>query len=250
MVLQTDKNYGYCWDRKCHPQANCKTCRGRKFLDCTSCPDGLFLGAMRFTETASGKKPFGLCRAPPTLKDFPLSYKLPGVQCSFSICRNAATGLALGFKKPYAETERTICTRICLLGGQLTMIKNLQRYDKPESREGKRNVDAKFRSGGMSSPVCAYNKIAMCSKNPHFNTANCERQRAQNPQKTHSCWEQERCNVQKKLECVAILPSSVGKHHQPDITKTVSKVLGTDLTAYKNECKHAINPCDPVALYM
>jgi len=178
--------------------------------------------------------------APPALKDFNPS--LGGVECSFSECRDATTGYTLGLKQPYAATDKTVCSRVCLIGGRLTRVKNLERYDNPEKRTGRRKVHAKFAKSYYSEPVCSLHKKVMCTKNKDFHHGNCQKFRNKQAGGKAAHCEQENCHVQKKVDCVAIIP--------PFMKDTAHKVLGADLSAYTNECRHAINPCDTVALYM
>ena len=183
--------------------------------------------------------------APPARKDFNPS--LGGVECSFSECKDATTGYPLGVKQPYATTDKTVCSRICLIGGRITNVINLERYDNPEKRTGRRKVDAKFSyhitgAGSVSEPVCSLHKKVMCTKNKDFHHGNCQKFRNKQAGGKAAHCEQEHCHVQKKVGCVAIIP--------PYMKDTAHKVLGADLSAYTNECRHAINPCEPVALYM
>ena len=250
--------------RKCH--STCKTCTGPLAVQCTSCSAAgdRSIGAWKFKEHEGKRVPEGPCMAPPALKDFNPS--LGGVECSFSECRDATTGYALGVKQPYATTDKTVCSRVCLIGGRITNVVNLERYDNPEKRTGRRKVDAKFSyaitgagsgkhilfeaklkaagADSLSQPVCSLHKIAMCTKNKDFHHGNCQKFRNKQAGGKAAHCEQENCHVQKKVDCVAIIPFA------RKMKDTVHKVLGADLSAYTNECRHAINPCDTVALYM
>jgi len=82
----------------------------------------------------------------------------------------------------------------------------------------------------------------MCTKNKDFHHRKCQKFRNKQAGGKAAHCEQEHCHVQKKVGCVAIIRASM--------KDTAHKVLGADLSAYTNECRHAINPCDTVALYM
>jgi len=251
--------YGYCWDGKtCHK--SCKTCNGMKDNECTSCPgkttttEGTLLAARKFTQNkiaspsrhllgtrphkivVNTKVPSGSCQALPELKDFNPSL---GVKCRYSECRDAVTGVTAGF----APTDKKVCSRICLMGGSLTKVTHLRRHDNPESKTGERIVDKMF--GYESSPVCALHKTVMCTKNTAFHDGNCQKFRNQAGGKAEDCVENN-CEVRKEVSCVAILPyrgTAVYTREGFLPLKDVTKELGTNLDAYKNECKHAINPC-------
>lgn len=282
------QKYGYCWDgkcfrgnvlcggkRKCH---GCQTCRGKGPRDCTSCPEGTFLATEKLVETASGTKPSGRCVAPPALKDFDPGR---GVQCSYSKCTDGTTGYVLGFQAQYADAKKTACSRVCLVGGQLTRAYSLKRWTNETGGWTKRTVDAKLRSGAsMSAPVCVLYKSVTCTKNEHFDLAKCAKFTKNTVElgaarttadETKVAWkegftagyaapkkkaaqtgrgearkhcDQEKCNVLKKVGCVAILPLRFWRK------RTVGTVLGADLSAYTNGCRDAINPCDAAALFL
>jgi len=223
---------------------SCKTCMNQEYNDCTSCAEGTFLAAQKFTEKKGKKVTSGRCLALPELKDFkpssgdPLQPTLGGVNCRYSQCTDGTTGSILGGN----TTDKSVCSRICLMGGYLTRVKNLRRYDNPERKTGERTVDSKFgltRFDTISSPVCALHKTTMCTKNKAFHTGNCEKfRKEQDGGKAEHC-RQYNCDVQKEVSCVAIFPHY--QNHQP--LTDVTKQLGTNLSAYMNECKHAINPC-------
>jgi len=266
---EVDKN-SLPWDGKtCHK--SCKTCSGMKDNDCTSCAEGTLLAAQKFTVTIVSparplgmnleffnhllstnhifrkKVPSGSCLALPELKDF---NPLLGVKCRYSECRDAVTGVTAGF----APTEKKVCSRICLMGGSHTKVRNLRRHDNPESKTGERRVDNMFGSftpsAGWttreSSPVCALHKTVMCTKNKAFHAGNCQKfRKKQAGGKAEDCVA-ENCEVQKEVSCVAIFPYKGTAAYTRDgfePLKDVTKELGTNLGAYINECKHAINPC-------
>lgn len=224
---------------------SCKTCTSKEHWDCTSCAEGTFLAAKKFTEKNNTKVPSGPCLVPPELKDFDPS--LGGSKCSYSGCREVtATGASQDVQATRGEPlpatdQKLVCSRLCLFGGDFTTVKDLRRYDDPESKTGERKVDSKFTSSGgcalhctRSSPVCAVHKTTMCTKNEAFHTGNCTKFREkQAGGKAEHC-RQYNCDVQKEVNCVAILP-----YGAQDLTVE----LGTNLSAYMNECKHAINPC-------
>jgi len=205
----------------------------------------------------------------PELKDFNPSI---GAQCRYSQCTDSevakssfngltaipfkgATGCkgatgkvthsnkhGTGCSGNSSPDRKLVCTRICLMGGQYTEVSTLRRYDKPESKTAERNVDEKFRSFSKmdgssagylynSSPVCALHKTVVCTVNKAF--SKCQKDGGK------AC-AKENCDVKKEISCVAVLPSrdKNGKH-----LTHVTKQLGTDLSAYTNECKHTIDPC-------
>merc|ERR1712166_44523 len=205
-----------------------------------------------------------LCKMLPKLRTFN-----PGSQsdCKYAPCYDGNTGKLLGDKQPYATTDKTVCSRICLLGGGLTRVKNLERYDNPETSTGNRKVDAKFgnvRGGGnkfgkvlISEPVCGLHKTVMCTKNKEFDLVKCQEFMEKKAGGESPHCKKENCTVQKNVHCVAILPAfplevpailsaqyNASLAFMDDIKTTSGR------RAYKDECKYAINPCDPVALYV
>jgi len=211
-----------------------------------TCPEGTLLSARNFKVLKNGTKvPGGPCVTLPKLEDFKIgaadkgaAYGAPtGVLCSESGCRTCSgekcdTSHSIhdwvtmnGLTKP---ADKIACSRICLMGGSLTEVKDLQRYNNPTSKTGERStrnlvatkVDSRFATkkhrtgigGGMSSPICSFYKTTMCT-----NSTNCD--------------------VHKEVSCVAIVPASIG------VGKYSGGGSSRQLAAYRNECKHAINPC-------
>ena len=119
---------------------------------------------------------------------------------------------------------------------------NLRKFTK-KSKFLRKTQDGRYaQDSPISQPVCSLHKIAMCTKNKDFHHGNCQKFRNKQPGGKAAHCEQENCHVHKKVGCVAIIPARM--------KDTAHKVLGADLSAYTNECKHAINPCDAAALYM
>jgi len=226
---------------KCYGRRYIKTCSGPKPSACTSCFKGRFLAARKFNSKQEISASW--CHPVPALKNFNPS--LSGVQCSWSSCYDGDTGDPLGAKQPYATTNKMICSRICLIGGGLSTVRNLERYDNPETRTGKRKVDTKFHYNSYSSPVCALHKMTMCTKNKDFDPGNCQKFRNNEAGGKSKHCKQENCHVKKEVGCVAIFP-----YVKKGAKIMGSQIMGTDLSVYENECKHAINPCNPVALFM
>jgi len=251
LVMQNGKavQAGYCWDGKTCDKS-CKTCIGKLKKECTSCAEGTVLAAQKFTESIAWpfKVPSGECLAFTELKDF--SPRPGGVKCSYSKCTDGATGDEVGFESDIdrvpalASDWKLVCTRICLMGGSLTQVANLRRYDNPESKTGERRVDGKWASGignnRNSSPVCALHKTTMCTKNKAFHIENCQRFRKKQTGGAAEHCSEKNCVVQKEVSCVAIFPVC-----QPVTSTTFLNHANqlTNLSAYMNECKHAIDPC-------
>merc|ERR1712086_659316 len=213
-----------------------------------TCPEGTLLSARNFKVLKNGTKvPGGPCVTLPKLEDFKIgaadkgaAYGAPtGVLCSESGCRTCSgekcdTSHSIhdwvtmnGLTKP---ADKIACSRICLMGGSLTEVKDLQRYNNPTSKTGERStrnlykkpVDRRFATqknsvvtggfvtkfgGGLSSPICLFYKTTMCT-----NSTNCD--------------------VHKEVSCVAIVPRNY-----------IGGGSSAQLAVYRNECKHAINPC-------
>merc|ERR1712086_1056910 len=223
--------------------ASSRSLLGTKKDDGT-CPEGKILSARNFKVLKNGTKvPGGMCVPLPKLEDFKIGpsvgYGAPaGVLCSDSGCRTCA-GEKCGTSQDESTNwvkmngatkpaDKIACSRSCLFGGSLTEVKDLQRYNNPTSKTGERStrnlvatkVDSRFATkkhrtgigGGMSSPICSFYKTTMCT-----NSTNCD--------------------VHKEVSCVAIVPASIG------VGKYSGGGSSRQLAAYRNECKHAINPC-------
>jgi len=248
----------------------CKTCslpHGHKpYEQCTSCgttkigndEHDLYLVAKKFKVHEGKYVPEGSCELLPKLGEFKPSSKS---LCQDTSCTDGSTGTPIGGGvngKPYGSTDKTVCSRLCLLGGALTRVIGLERYEKGT---GNRQVDAKFwgpdmlgktrgtRPDKVSEPVCGLHKTVMCTKNKDYDLVNCEK----SGKSTHC--KKENCTVKKKVHCVAIFPKFVthttlhaqSSHENPLFTVTNGQAYTND---YTNECKYAINPCDLVALYV
>merc|ERR1712086_1139902 len=285
----------------------CKTCSGSQTTrsygtaklneQCTSCgttivgneEHNLFLVAKKFKVHEGKHVPEGRCELLPSLGEFDPSLKSV---CKDTPCYDGSTGYSIGNGingKSYGSTDKTVCSRLCLLGGALTRVTNLERYDKPEKGTGKRQVGAKFYSqkilpkgrdpgsAKMSEPVCGLHKTVTCTKNKDYDLVNCQKFMAKKADGKSTHCKKENCSVQKNIHCVAILPrkqsqaeiakrsvekiseGSTGTHKGNEFMKENEvfskarqvKVFGVKPdTAYTNECKYAINPCDMVALYV
>merc|ERR1712086_364179 len=206
-----------------------------------TCVKGRLVAARNFKVLKNGTKvPGGLCVPVPKLEDFKIGpsagYGAPGMLCSDSGCSSCSgekcgTSQSSEWVKVNGATkpaDKIACSRSCLFGGSLTEVKDLQRYNNPTSKTGERStrnlvatkVDSRFATkkhrtgigGGMSSPICSFYKTTMCT-----NSTNCD--------------------VHKEVSCVAIVPASIG------VGKYSGGGSSRQLAAYRNECKHAINPC-------
>jgi len=202
-----------------------------------TCVKGRLVAARNFKVLKNGTKvPGGLCVPVPKLEDFKIGpsagYGAPGMLCSDSGCSSCSgekcgTSQSPKWVKVNGATkpaDKIACSRSCLFGGSLTEVKDLQRYNNPKSKTGERKVDSRFATkkllragmvsaqGGISSPICSLYKTTMCT-----NSTNCD--------------------VHKEVSCVAIVPGPVG------VGRYIGGGSSAQLAAYRNECKHAINPC-------
>jgi len=249
----------------------------RSHEQCTSCGTAkignevhkLFLVAKKFKVHEGKHVPEGTCELLPKLGEFdPMQKSF----CQETPCIDGNTGLPIGSGvngKSYGSTDKTVCSRLCLLGGSLTRVTDLERYDDPAKRTGKRKVGSAFYKqeaavqtnmqprptppGGwpkMSEPVCGLHKTVMCTKNKDYDFVNCEK----SGKPTHC--KKENCIVEKNIQCVAILPRTTDYGMNGHIETKGSgatykrSVKSSNVRYFSNECKHAINPCDMVALYV
>lgn len=224
-----------------HHAGACKTCNGPKAHHCTSCHEDSkhpFLAARQFATDSKGKKVVaGICYAAPALESF--NYRL-GVNCTWSVCRDGETGEIVGDKADYDKTTKVACSRVCLVGGTLTMVGALKRHANTDGTGETTMTDVKFRDAkNKSAPVCSFHKVALCEKAQGYDAEKCKAWKENGTGGEAKHCQLEDCHVTKKLGCVAILPAY----------KNPSE-LGTDLTAYMNECKHAVSPCALPGLYV
>merc|ERR1711966_30237 len=249
----------------CH--AKCKTCttpRTRKaYHFCTSCHADTYLAVRKFN-VKNGKNQIksGECLPLPLLEDFDPEQ---GVQCSFSKCVNGDTGYGVGNslsgnlpRHPFAKMEKITCTRICLLGGDVTQVRHLERFQNPERRTGRQMVSMpKFASPARvhrrrsqprrySAPVCAFHKIVMCIRNHDYDPTKCqaciEKKNCSLEVEKKNC-NQKICGEKKHLSCVAIYS------REQKTTWRASQATMGNLNDYKNECDHAIDPCSMAGMY-
>lgn len=223
------------------PEA-CKTCLPRarddgirrKAKRCTSCTGATtFLAVVRVDEDTGVQS--GYC-----IDAAKLRLNREGVRCGYSKCLDAKTA-----KPPNQNTKRIVCSRVCMVGHKNTMTK-LMRW-KDSSKTEITRVDAAYQGfGDNSSPACLLHKVSLCD---NLSPPGSKKESACLSCKNEKCRQQhcERCVVKKKVVCHAVAPTtSLGGNA---IRNKQDFPITNFTDAMKDQCKHAISPCDSIGRF-
>lgn len=218
---------------ECDP--TCRTCFSKSEQDCTSCEgETRFLKVKRVMHLDSSSPAWAVPEEKriwmgPCMDATEGAEMKAGVSCVSTACYDPLIRKRSGIS-PRPRSKEIVCTRICMLGGDATKVKDLQCKNAGPCKDTTKSdsvvvpVPREYRStdtGLRSSPVCLFHKVTKCK-----NTSSKSREKCDKGNKYHC----ESCTVQKEVRCHAVVASNVKLPHNYT-------------AAEKRMCEYAINPC-------